>query len=278
MTGPTDPTQYPPPDRERVEHALHAMHARRARLRRLRLIGVSGGLALFVAVTVAVMASSANPEHRLRVLGQPTTTLTTTPSTTAPSTTPSSTTTPSQTATSTATTPTTTSGSGTQQITYQPFTATGTVDPSLHVTSSVTGTCLTGESGRSYRCFGANPPGGIYDPCFAGPHGTTEPLVCPDDPATPDVVELTATSASSEPSVATTRPWAMQLSNGHICLFVSAAWSGLGPYGCSTHNPSLTPADCRQPQPSQPWWSVECQDQQTAASPFTPNQVTKIWF
>jgi hypothetical protein len=69
----------------------------------------------------------------------------------------------------------------------------------------------------------------------------------------------------------------MQLSNGMICEFVSAAWGGLGPYGCSTPGVS-TPADCRTPQLSTPYWTADCQDQDTDASPFTAMTVQKVWF
>jgi hypothetical protein len=246
------------------------MRARRTKLRRLRIVAVSGALAAVIAVVLVTTSSSPGGAPRLRVEGRSATT-----SGVAASTTTSSTT--SQTATSTTSTPTTTA-SGTQEITYQPFTATGAIDPNLVVTSSVTGTCLTGETRRTYRCFGENPAGGIYDPCFFGPHGTTQPLVCPRNPATPDVVEFTATSVTSQAPITTTRPWAMELAGGQVCLFVSAAWSGLGPYDCQPSNALTSLADCREPQPSQPWWTAECQRQKTGASPFTPNRISKIWF
>jgi hypothetical protein len=253
------------------------MHTRRTKLRRLRIVAVSGALAAVVAVVLVTTASSPGGAPRLRVEGPSAAT-----SGVAASTTTSSTTSQTATSTSTSTTSTpTTAASGSQEITYQPFTATGAIDPNLVVTSSVTGTCVTGETRRTYRCFGENPTGVIYDPCFVGPHGTTQPLVCPRNPATPDVVEFTATSVTSQAPITTTRPWAMELAGGQVCLFVSAAWSGLGPYDCQPANASTTPADCREPQPSQPsqpWWTAECQRQKTSASPFTPNRVSKIWF
>ncbi len=172
---------------------------------------------------------------------------------------------------------TTTEPVPTQQITYQPFTASGAIDPNLRVTSRVTGTCLTGESSRSYRCFGASGDAGIYDPCYASPLVTAAPLVCPSNPAIGEVVELTATSLPAPAPATTTRPWAMELSNGQVCSFVSAAWNGLGPYNCETGNTPMW-ADCREPQSAQPWWTTECQYQQTDTSAFIPNQVSKIWF
>jgi len=273
MTEPPDPTQYPAPSPERIEQALSAMHARRARLRRVRLIGVSGALVVVViAATLLAATSGKGKGHQLRVTGQSSTIASTAANTTiAPTTSSSLTTTTRASSTTTAPTP------GTHKITYQPFTATGAVAPQFQVESRLTGTCVFGESSRSYRCF-AKPSGGVYDPCFAGPYGTTGPLVCPSTPTSLQVVEFTATSVTSGRPVTTARPWAMQLSNGQICLFVSAAWGGLGPYGCKTANTAAVRADCREPQPSEPWWSANCQDQMTDASPFTPTEVTTIWF
>ncbi len=172
---------------------------------------------------------------------------------------------------------TTTQPPMTEQITYEPFTATGTIDPNLRITSHVAGTCVSGETSRAYRCFGESASGVIYDPCFASPLMTSEPLVCPRNPATGDVVAFSATSLPTPAPNKATRPWAMQLSNGQVCLFVSAAWSGLGPYNCQTENTPIW-ADCRQPQPSQPFWTTECQYQETNTSTFSPNDVRRVWF
>jgi hypothetical protein len=166
----------------------------------------------------------------------------------------------------------------TQQVTYQPFTANG-IDPALHVTQRLSGTCIHDHEGTRdyYRCF-ANPSSAIYDPCFAGPHGAADPLVCPRNPATVDVVELTATSVTSDPPSSLTRPWAMQLSNGQVCQFVEAAWGGLGPYGCASTGGAQPVSDCREPVAAQPWWTTDCQDQLTDASPFVATRVVKVWY
>jgi hypothetical protein len=177
-------------------------------------------------------------------------------------------------------TSTTSVTSGTQEITYDPFTTSG-ISPSLHVTSQVTGTCIRygrGTTGHVYfRCFATG--GGIYDPCFAGPRDTNAPLVCPTDPTSSEVVALTATTVTSDgPPSPSVIPWAMQLSSGQVCLFVSAAWSGLGPYGCQP-GPSPQPvADCHTPQSSRPLWTAACQDQETDASPFASKDVVRVWF
>jgi hypothetical protein len=171
--------------------------------------------------------------------------------------------------------PTTTVAGGTQTVTYEPFVG-GQVDPSLHVTGHSSGPCFEyggGAQGRDYyRC-------GTTQPCFAGPQGTSAPLLCPaqQDPATGDVVEWTPTTVDSSFTPTSSRaPWAMQLSSGAICWLVNAAWSGLGPFGCT--GGGQTPADCRTPVSAQPYWSAACQDQLTQTSPFVRYTVVTVWF
>jgi hypothetical protein len=179
----------------------------------------------------------------------------------------------------------TTAPAGTERITYQPFVG-SRIDPSLEIQATDSGRCLQyggGAAGRYYyRCFGDRTVGGhisLYDPCFAGSQGTSMPLVCPSDPSTDRVVSFTATSVDASTSIpwTSTRPWAMRLSDGQTCLFVAAAWSGLGPYGCqsSTAGPL---ADCREPRAQQPWWTTSCQAQVTDTSPFTAVRVATVWF
>lgn len=188
----------------------------------------------------------------------------------------------SPTSTTTLPAPTTTTtappvAAGTQQITYEPFVGSG-VDSSLHVTARESGSCYQYGGGVDiryyYRC-------GTIQPCFAGPQGTSAPLVCPaaSNPTTNDVVMWTATTVNTTSFLpATTKtPFAMQLSNGAVCAFVSAAWGGLGPYGCSTPGVT-TPADCQQPKAATPYWTASCQDQLTDTSPFTSMTVEKVWF
>ena len=179
-------------------------------------------------------------------------------------------------------TSTTTKGSppvavGTAQITYEPFVG-SEVDPSLRVTSRESGACYRyggGADGRyCYRC-------GTLQPCIAGPQGTGAPLVCPvaSNPTTNNVTLWTATTVDTTGFVpATTKtPFAAQLSNGAVCVFVSAAWSGLGPYDC-VGSGAATPADCRQPQAATPYWTASCQDQITNTSAFASITVQKVWF
>ena len=243
------------------------MRARRAKLRRARFAAVSGAVVVAAAVAILAVGVSSTGGHRLNVT-EPTTT------TSAPV---GTTTAPADRTTLPATVPPQ-HRFATRQIFYQPFTSTGAVDPSLHVTARVAGACITGEVGRSYRCFDSGAAAGVYDPCFSGPQGTTAPLVCPGNPATGDVTEFTSTSVTGPPTVTTKRLFAMQLAGGQVCVFVSAAWGGLGPYDCQFGDSSVTPADCRTPQSSAPWFTTECQADKTEASPFTTERVTKVWF
>jgi hypothetical protein len=175
---------------------------------------------------------------------------------------------------------------GTQQITYEPFVG-SQLSPSLHVTGQESGPCYQfggGADGRYYyRC-------GTVQPCFAPATatGTAGPFACPTaaNPTTNGVLMWTPTSVNTTDfTPATTKtPWAVQLSDGAVCALVSAAWSGLGPFGCtggtSTGGSSAAggPADCRQPQSAVPYWTTECQAQLTQASPFTSTTVVKVWF
>lgn len=75
------------------------------------------------------------------------------------------------------------------------------VDPSLHVTATYNAAnCypyrVASTSRTYYRCF-AKSPGGINDPCFTGPRGTSGPLLCPADPTTSKVVILNVTPATT---------------------------------------------------------------------------------
>jgi hypothetical protein len=182
------------------------------------------------------------------------------------------------TTTTTPTTTTTVPGDETNQIVYDPFTATGAVSPSLHVTATMSAkTCFaSGVAGNSsYRCFSGN---GIYDPCFAAPGATSGPLLCPSDPASPDVVELTMSALP--PPVAGApeqRAWAVQLADGQVCVLIDAAWGGLGPLGCGPTPPGPV-ADCREPVMGPASWTTTCQDQDTDASPFTAATVVIVWF
>lgn len=181
---------------------------------------------------------------------------------------------------------TTTTPAGTVQLTYQAFVG-DHLDPALTVTWSDSGDCIRYGGGVDrhwyYRCFGTTSSTGghsfVYDPCFDGPSGTAAPLACVTDPTVPKVVQFSVTSVDTgTPPATTANPWAMRLSNGQVCVFVSAAWGSGGPYGCQAFSGEGKMADCHEPIAAQPWWSAACQAQDTDQSPFVPTQVDTIWF
>jgi hypothetical protein len=164
-------------------------------------------------------------------------------------------------------------------MTFDPYGADGKVVPTLTITNTVSGTCVSpGVAGStSYRCF-AQPNSVVYDPCFAAPGATSGPLVCVADPATPvgiafDVGTLPPAAAGAPAD----RVWAMRISNGQACVLVNAAWNGLGPFACPSPGVGKPEADCHTPKPGSPWWSTVCQLGQAKSSPFTPHRVDVVW-
>jgi hypothetical protein len=176
-------------------------------------------------------------------------------------------------------TATSTTAPGTQEVRFDPFSAQGTLLPTEQVTVRVSGTCVApGVAGSSsYRCF-AQPGSAIYDPCFAPPGATSGAVECVADPVAPEVVELHAGALpQGPPGAPATRPWAMQLANGQVCILVAAAWGGLGPFACPTPGATGSAADCHIPRPADPWWSTACQAQESATSAFSADRVVKVW-
>lgn len=174
------------------------------------------------------------------------------------------------------TTVSSTPASGTREVTFEPLSEQGTINPALEVTTTVSGNCFSsGVAGNSsYRCLSGHD---VYDPCFSAPKATSGPLLCTSDPAANDVIRFD-TGALPGPSAGApeTRVWAMELSNGQVCVVVNAAWSGLGPFGCQPSPPGPL-SDCHTPAPSDPWWTAACQDQTSDSSPFTAFQVNEVW-
>jgi len=174
---------------------------------------------------------------------------------------------------------TSTTAAGTQEVGFDPYSAEGTILPSVQVTQKVSGTCVSpGVAGTtSYRCF-AQPSSRIYDPCFAPPRATSGPLECFADPTSADAVEFDIGALPAAPSGApATRPWAMQLSDGQVCVLVNAAWGGLGPFACPIPAATSSLVDCHAPEEAVPWWSASCQPQETTTSPFAAVRVAKVW-
>jgi hypothetical protein len=174
-------------------------------------------------------------------------------------------------------------GSGTEVLTYDPYTATGALAPTVVVTERLTAThCyLAGVAPSSYRCFtfASSPPGtgNIYDPCFAAPGRSSGPVVCPIGVPGSRVAELNVSTMSQTTLPRIRRPWAVELSNGQVCTKIDAAWSGLGPYGCQPTPPGPL-ADCHTPVEATPTWSIACQTKLTPSVPFTTYPVSKVWF
>jgi len=174
---------------------------------------------------------------------------------------------------------TSTTAVGTQQVRFDPYSAGGTLLPTEQVVATVSGTCVApGVAGTtSYRCF-AQPHSNIYDPCFAPAHATGGPLECVADPAEAEAVEFDTGALPEPPAGAPpTRPWAMELANGQVCILVAAAWGALGPFSCPPLGATGSVADCHVPQQAVPWWSAACQAQQSEASAFAPVRVDKVW-
>jgi hypothetical protein len=262
----------PAPSRPALRRLRPVPHRGRPSSRAKLLLRAAVVVCLAGGVTAVVVDRTSSPPATT----VPSTTATTsTPVTSAPGTTPVTTST--STPTTTSSVPTTTIPTGTEQISYQPFVG-DAILPTLKVVARQSGRCDRyggGAAGRYYyRCFG---PGSVRDPCFAGPQGTSAQLVCPEQPLSDNVALFTVTSLdTSSPAWTSVRPWAMELPSGQVCLFVSAAWSGLGPYQCAGH-PAGAVADCRQPAPASPWWTTTCQASLTQSSPFVAYQVQVVW-
>jgi hypothetical protein len=180
------------------------------------------------------------------------------------------------TTTTTTTTNAAPAGSGTRHVTYEPFTAQGTIDPSLRVTAMLNATCVaSGLAGTSsYRCLA---PKSVRDPCYAKPGATSGLLVCPSDLATREVVELTVTSLPALAAAAPKEwPWAIQLSNGQVCRLATVGGNGLEPFRCQGASPQ--PAGCLLPERRSPWWTADCQDQPSDSSPYSNYRIDTAWF
>jgi hypothetical protein len=174
---------------------------------------------------------------------------------------------------------TSTTAAGTQEVRFDPYSPQGTLLPTEQVVLTVSGTCVAaGVAGTtSFRCF-AQPHSTIYDPCFAPAHATSGPLECVADPAAPEAVEFDTGALPGPPAGApSTRPWAMELSDGQVCILVAAAWGALGPFSCPTPGATSSVADCHVPRQAVPWWTTACQAQQSETSAFVSVRVDKIW-
>jgi hypothetical protein len=113
---------------------------------------------------------------------------------------------------------------------YTPFNADGSASSAIQITATRGGDCWTGslaaQRSDAWRCMSRHL---IYDPCFAAsPDAIT--VLCPvHGPWDPRVLELDGVALDA--SVANRdRPsaWALQLTNGLRCGFLTGATSAIG--------------------------------------------------
>jgi hypothetical protein len=167
--------------------------------------------------------------------------------------------------------------SGTLLLRYSPYGQQREVSPSVTVTQSVSGKCISPGSagGSSYFCVG-EPSGVVEDPRFARPKATSGPLLCEYNPLTSDVVRFeVSTLPARSHDVTETRPWAIQLSNGQPCKLVQGAGGVGGTFQCSVTQGSSS--YCHAPKEGSPWWTASCQDDQSSSGAFVRYRVTKVW-
>lgn len=163
-------------------------------------------------------------------------------------------------------------------VSYDPFSATGSLATDLRVRQRFQGRCSGGgvAGGTTYRCLTTTSQ--IIDPCFAV--HSRGPFFCPTDPLVPAVDEITVhTAADVTPIEPSRMVWAVELMDGQICTRVNAAWGGLGPFSCR-HSVKSAPrevADCRVPVRAVPWWSVSCQHSMNGVSPFRGYEAKMVW-
>jgi hypothetical protein len=122
---------------------------------------------------------------------------------------------------------------------YSPFNADGSPTPAVQITATRGGNCWTGslaaQRSDAWRCMTRHL---IYDPCFAASPDATGVLCPTRGPWDPRVVELDVDALDG--SMANRdRPsaWALQLSNGLRCGFLTGATSSIGQlranFGCT---------------------------------------------
>src|SRR5262249_28897282 len=112
---------------------------------------------------------------------------------------------------------------------YRPLDG-GDLVPTLHFTSKVSGTCLSGSAANSrsdaWRC---STGGRIVDPCFSDPNAHTW-VACPSDgaPFTLGVIRLhikrpLPIKRGNHGVAGEGNPWAIRLANGTVCTFHAGA-------------------------------------------------------
>jgi hypothetical protein len=133
-------------------------------------------------------------------------------------------------------------GSATTIIHVSPVDAAGDLQPSYTVAHHYSGARCQRRSattGSAYRCFTAQAPDGVYDPCWVTQ--TNEHVVCLDRPWKHKVVRLAVTGGydDSDAFRHQASPWSVQLASGRHCLFVPDSTHSINGrpvrYHCTRH-------------------------------------------
>lgn len=125
---------------------------------------------------------------------------------------------------------------------YAPF-APGAVRSGVEVSGRVTGECFAAslaDQSRddAWRCMSANR---IMDPCFQGFEASKMVLACPESPWSSRVTLLVPSkepprAQANRPGIGHGLPWALELTNGTRCVFLTGATSAVAGmrvnYGC----------------------------------------------
>jgi hypothetical protein len=147
----------------------------------------------------------------------------------------------------------------------EPFTPSGLTER-LTASATVTGECQPSikdfARDDAFRCFTED--GGILDPCFMDPYGSSGPdplLACPQDPWASTVVQVSPTGELVQddverPALSEAGPWALELGNGQRCVFIGGATTTIAGmrlnYACGNGD-SFVVGD---PDSSRPVWRV----------------------
>ena len=134
------------------------------------------------------------------------------------------------------------SASATDIHRVRPVDANGALFPDYTVAHHYSGARCQRPSasiGSAYRCFSAQAPGGVYDPCWVTE--TNEQVVCLIRPWKHRVVQLEVTDGydDSEEFRHVAHPWAAKLASGRHCLFQPGSTHSINGravrYHCTRH-------------------------------------------
>ena len=132
--------------------------------------------------------------------------------------------------------------SHTSSILFQPWTFAGKVSVDLHIASKVTGFCwaesIATPRQDAYRCMAGN---FILDPCFAGPNGPDDQVVCTyPSPQSVTVMRLTKPLPFFSAPSSLSSPWLLILADGEHCYYETGGTTSPGGmrlnYECSRNS------------------------------------------